>query len=161
MSTQQHSIATGPATGADAADAGAGTAVPAAPAPALHTAHVFAAPAAAPTTSQGGIAGVGQITLALCIVLAAIFAFAWIARRLRGLGAGGRALDIIADIRLGPKERAVVLQVGSQQLLLGVAPGRVSTLHVLPEPLPPAQPNAVLPARLPNFADILRRSLGK
>jgi flagellar protein FliO/FliZ len=36
---------------------------------------------------------------------------------------------------VGQRERVVLIQVGSQQLLLGVAPGRVQTLHVLEEPI--------------------------
>ena len=156
MPNQQHSIET-PAQAGDSAPVQSAASAPGA---APQTAHVFADPNAMAAAPQGGIAGVGQITLSLCIVLAAIFAFAWLARRMRSLGFNGRALDIVADVRLGPKERAVVLQVGNQQLLLGVAPGHVTTLHVLPEPLPPAQA-AALPGKLPNFADLLRRSLGK
>ena len=36
---------------------------------------------------------------------------------------------------MGARERVVLIQVGKQQMLLGVAPGRVQTLHVLDEPL--------------------------
>ncbi len=36
---------------------------------------------------------------------------------------------------MGPRERVVLVQVGKQQLLLGVAPGRIQTLHVLDEPV--------------------------
>ena len=124
-------------------------------------AHVFAAPAADGPQASTGVAGIGQITLSLCIVLAAIFAFAWVAKRMRGFGLAGRPLDIVADVRLGAKERAVVLQVGGQQLLLGVAPGRVNMLHVLPDPLPPTAAAPVLTGKVPNFGELLRRSLGK
>jgi flagellar protein FliO/FliZ len=71
------------------------------------------------------------VTLAL--VLAAIFAFAAIARRLRGVSrSGGVVIRVVAEVQLGPKERAVLLEAGGTRLLVGVAPGRVSTLHVLP-----------------------------
>ncbi len=123
--------------------------------------HVFAAPGAAGPQPAGGVAGIGQITLSLCIVLAAIFAFAWAAKRMRGFGSASRPLDIIADVRLGPKERAVVLQVGGQQVLLGVAPGRVTALHVLAEPLPPTVASQGPRGSMPNFGELLRRSLGK
>ena len=70
------------------------------------------------------------------LVLAAVFAAAWVVRRLRSFGKlGAGAIEIIADVALGTKERAVLIQVGAQQLLLGVAPGRVNTLHVLAEPV--------------------------
>ena len=66
-----------------------------------------------------------QVTLSLVLVLAAVFAAAWVVRRLRGFGKfGAGAIEIVADIALGAKERAVLVQVGKQQLLLGVTPGR-------------------------------------
>ena len=124
-------------------------------------AHVFAAPGAVSSVPGSGVAGLGQVTLALCIVLGAIFLCAWFARRMRTFG-GGRAgaVNVIAEVRLGPKERAVLLQVGTAQLLVGVAPGRVSALHVLAEPLPPQPP---IPPGLEgtSFKSLLRKSLGK
>jgi flagellar protein FliO/FliZ len=125
-------------------------------------AHVFAAPGAVSGTPATGVAGLGQVTLALCIVLGAIFVCAWFARRMRNLG-GGRtgALSVVADLRLGPKERAVLLQVGTTQLLVGVAPGQISALHVLAEPLPPRTPAAPVSPDGVSFKALLRRSLGK
>jgi flagellar protein FliO/FliZ len=69
-------------------------------------------------------------------------------------------------VAVGAKERAVLVQVGRQQLLLGVAPGRVNTLHVLTEPVtttpagPPASSDGTDPAARPDFKAILKRSLG-
>ena len=129
----------------------------------------FAAPEVAeqvPTPSAGGLA---QVTLSLLLVLAAVFAAAWVVRRLRGVGRfGTSAIEIIADAPLGTKERAVLVQVGKQQLLLGVAPGRVTTLHVLQEPVAmdsgPAGGGAgeggAGHQNLPNFKAVLKRSLG-
>jgi flagellar protein FliO/FliZ len=136
--------------------------------------HLFAAPhAASPIVAAapgvGAAGGVASVTLALALVLAAIFAFAWIARRVRGFGnRSGSALDVIAEMPLGPKERAVLLRVGAEQILIGVAPGRVSALHLLREPIEPAKsagpagPSgpAATPGR-PSFGALLKRSLGK
>lgn len=124
-------------------------------------AHVFAAPGVAVSSPVSGVAGIGQVTLALCIVLGAIFLCAWLTRRMRNLtGARAGTINVIADVRLGPKERAVLLQVGTTALLVGVAPGRVNTLHVLTEPLPP-QSAAVPALDGPSFKSLLRRSLGR
>jgi flagellar protein FliO/FliZ len=124
-------------------------------------AQVFAAPGAVSSVPVSGVAGVGQVTVALCIVLGAIFLCAWLTRRMRNLG-GNRfgAVSVVADVRLGPKERAVLLQVGTTQLLVGVAPGRISALHVLAEPLAPPAPAAATLGG-PSFKALLRRSLGK
>jgi flagellar protein FliO/FliZ len=123
--------------------------------------HVFAAPGAVSAAPASGIAGLGQVTMALCIVLGAIFLCAWLARRMRNIGAGrAGAMNVIAEVRLGPKERAVLLQVGTTQLLVGVAPGQISALHVLAEPLAP-QPPAEPGAEGVSFKSLLRKSLGK
>ena len=61
---------------------------------------------------------------------------------------------------------AVLVQVGKQQLLLGVAPGRVNTLHVLDEPVTPqttlaaAPVDGSAPPQPTDFKSILKRSLG-
>lgn len=115
----------------------------------------------APATSAGSLA---QVTLSLLLVLAAVFAAAWVVRRLRGFGKfGANIIQVIADAPLGTKERAVLIQVGGQQLLVGVTAGQVNLLHVLAEPVtPPVTPTsgtAMDPLR-PEFKAILKRSLG-
>ena len=125
---------------------------------------MFAAPQSTSAPHPVGIGGLGEVAFALIVVLAAIFVVAWVVRRMRLGGnrvAGG--LDILADVPLGQKERAVLLKVGNQQILLGVAPGRVNMLHVLPEPLELAKPSAGSPndSAGPTFRNILMRSLGK
>ena len=78
-----------------------------------------------------------QTTLGLIVVLIVIGAAAWAFKRFGNVhvGAQGR-MKIIGGISLGTRERAVLLQVGEQQLVVGVSPGRVQTLHVLESPVP-------------------------
>jgi flagellar protein FliO/FliZ len=134
--------------------------------PAAPAARPFAAPTVTTSAAPSGIASLGQVTLALGLVLAFIFVAAWLMRRMRGFGKTGTGtLDVIADLAVGQKERAVLIRVGTTQILIGVAPGRVTTLHVLPEPvaLPPARsstPGAPGDDR-PNFKSLLMKSLGK
>ena len=133
---------------------------------AQETTRPFAAPSTMTSAPSSGIASLGQVTLALGLVLAVIFVAAWALRRVKGFGhkASG-ALEIIADLPVGQKERAVLVRVGNQQVLLGVAPGRVNTLHVLTEPVslaPPASPiSATGSPERPNFKSLLMKSLGK
>lgn len=123
--------------------------------------HVFAAPQVIGSTHVSGVSGLGEVTLALVVVLAAVFACAWLVRRMRGLGSRvGNAIDVLAEVPLGQKERAVLLKVGPTQILVGVAPGRVHTLHVLAEPLELTKPGAADDSG-PSFRKILMRSLGK
>ncbi len=79
-----------------------------------------------------------HMILGLLVVVLVILAGAWFLRRFGQAPSGGQgAIRILGGISLGQRERAVVLQVGDTQLLLGVAPGRVQMLHVLERPLPP------------------------
>ena len=128
----------------------------------MDASHAFAAPEVVGATHVTGVTGLGQVTLALVIVLAAVFAFAWLVRRMRGMGNRvGNAIDVLAEVPLGQRERAVLLKVGATQILVGVAPGRVNTLHVLAEPLELSKPTATTDDSRPSFRSILMRSLGK
>jgi len=78
-----------------------------------------------------------QTTLGLLIVLLVIAVAAWAFKRFGNVhvGAQGR-MKIIGGISLGTRERAVLLQVGEEQLVIAVSPGRIQTLHVLEKPVP-------------------------
>ncbi|MGH8232424.1 MAG: flagellar biosynthetic protein FliO [Steroidobacteraceae bacterium] len=127
----------------------------------------FAAPLlqAPPGTGSGLL----RVTLALLVVLAAVLAAAWLTRRMRALGSGRALADlqVLAQMPLGTRERAVLLRVGDCQLLIGVTPSNVRTLHVLPAALPPASnPQGPTPAERadeckPTFKSLLLKSLGK
>ncbi|MCF6338330.1 MAG: flagellar biosynthetic protein FliO [Gammaproteobacteria bacterium] len=87
--------------------------------------------------SDSNMAGnLAQTTLGLLVVLLVIGAAAWAFKRFGNVhvGAQGR-MKIIGGISLGTRERAVLLQVGDQQLVIGVSPGRVQTLYVLDKPV--------------------------
>ena len=134
-------------------------------------AEKFAAPQAAERVATPGAGSLVQVTLSLLLVLGAVFAAAWLVRRVKTFGkfASG-PIEIVADVSLGAKERAVLVQVGGKQLLLGVAPGRVNTLHVLDEPvvidrLRASEKSSVDYASAdanprPDFKSIMKRSLG-
>jgi flagellar protein FliO/FliZ len=123
---------------------------------------LFAAPGAAAHGTAAG--GTLEVTLALLLVVGLIALLAWGARRLRGFGIGGTTdrIQVLSDRALGPKERCLLVRVGDTDILLGVAAGSVSALHVFPiganTAAPPPQPVA---AKMPNFKDLLMRSLGK
>lgn len=127
----------------------------------------FASPqTAAPLAAAPHAGSVLEMLLALALVLVAIFALAWLIRRLRSFP-GGRSslLRQIAELPLGDKERAVVVAVGQQYWLLGVAPGRVTLLQpldpsVIQSPQSGAGAVAHVDAPVASFASTLRRSMG-
>lgn len=107
--------------------------------------------------------GLGGAFLALVMVLGLIVGLAWLLKRLPGGGfRQADGLRIVASIPLGAKERAAVIQVGGEQLLLGIGAGGVRTLHVLPTPLPETPP-AQMPTlkNLPDFKQLLAQRLRK
>lgn len=75
-----------------------------------------------------------QTLWSLGLVLGLIFALAWLARRLRGMRAGGSgaAMQVESALQLGAKERLLLVRVEGQQFLLGVAPGSVQLMHRFP-----------------------------
>jgi flagellar biosynthetic protein FliO len=122
----------------------------------------FAAPDVASSLPSGGASGIGQVTFALLLVLIAVFGVAWFIKRLRvATGAGVNGIEVLAQASLGAKERAVIVRVGSERLLLGVASGGVSFLKSLPSDVPGPNPSAGVAAERPNFAAMLKKSLGR
>lgn len=73
---------------------------------------------------------VGQVVGGLLLVTTLIFVLAWLARRM-GYGQlhGGSQMQVLGQIPLSNREKAVLVKVNGVQLLLGVAPGNVSCLH--------------------------------
>jgi len=92
---------------------------------------VAAAPGAEPMAATNLL----QLLFGLIVVLVAIAVTAFLLRRLGRLPQGAGAMRVVAGLSLGARERAVLIQVGDRQILLGVAPGRVETLHVLERPV--------------------------
>ena len=79
----------------------------------------------------------------LIIVLVLIIALAWLVKRYMQIpGMGKGQVQIIGGVSLGPRERAVLISVDGTRLLLGVAPGRVQTLHVLAADQSPPEDDA-------------------
>ena len=135
------------------------------------SAGAFAAPAAASATAAPSLTGLSQVGLSLMLVLAAIFGLAWVARRFRvSQRVGETRIKILSEVALGNRERAVLVRVCGTQLLIGVAPGMLRTLHVLAtEPSAvPAEPAAIASAdsplpspASPCFREVLMKGLGR
>ncbi|MCF5179307.1 flagellar assembly protein FliO, partial [Pseudomonas sp. PA-6-1D] len=58
---------------------------------------------------------------------------------------------------LGPRDRLVLVQVGEEQILLGITPGRITPLHVLKTPVEATRTETATP----EFAQRLMELLGK
>ncbi|MBC3345723.1 flagellar biosynthetic protein FliO [Pseudomonas sp. SWRI196] len=115
--------------------------------------------AAAPAAGSGIAGQLAQLVLGLLLVLGLIFFLAWLLRRVQQAGPAGKGqvIDIVGSRALGPRDRLVLVQVGNEQILLGLSPGTITALHVLKEPVQvPATEQAT-----PEFAQRLMELLGK
>jgi flagellar protein FliO/FliZ len=123
----------------------------------------FAAPDAAAKLSGSSAGGIGQVTVALLLVLAVVFALAFALKKMRAVTGGGvNGIEVLAQTSLGAKERAVLVRVEGSRLLLGVASGQVTLLQVLPASPVDTQPPATKgDATRPSFGQLLRKSLGR
>ncbi len=94
-------------------------------------------PAAAVGTHAVSTSGyVAQVVFSLLLVLALIFVSAWVLRRFATIPGGNpNALRVISALSVGRQEKIVLVEVGGQQLLVGVTPSRISLLHTLAEPV--------------------------
>lgn len=82
-----------------------------------------------------GAGAVLQTLVGLAVVIALVFACAWLARRL-GLqpSARGQLVRTVGGVSLGGKERVAVVEIGDTWLVLGASPGSVRLLHTMPAP---------------------------
>ena len=92
-----------------------------------------------------------RMVLGLAVVLALLGATAWVSRRFRvGAGLRGGLIEVVSGLSLGARERVVLIRVGGDQVLVGVSPSGMRTLHVLNQP--PASGST------PEFANYLDRT---
>ncbi len=101
-------------------------------------------PAASPLepVPYGDITGV---IAALCLVLALLFAAAWLVRRFSGLRGPARGgIQLVAQLPLGVREKVLLLRVGEENVLVGCTQSGIRPLHVWQGPCPEMEPSAVV-----------------
>lgn len=93
-----------------------------------------------------------QTMMGLILVLGCIVLVAWLLKRTTSFhtAANGK-MKVIAGLPLGTRERAVLVQIGDEQLLLGVTPQQVNLLCKLDKTLPADS------SERPDFAGKLRQ----
>jgi len=109
-------------------------------------------PAPADTGLALPAASLLQLTATLLLVVALIFGITWVVKRFSLVTPRrSRAMSVIDELALSPRERVVLVQVGGSQVLLGVGANGLTALAPLAAPidLPPA-------ANAPGFAERLR-----
>lgn len=83
-----------------------------------------------PRVEPFSFANMINMVMGLAVVLALILGLAWLLRKYGRLPATNQVdMKILGGLSLGTRERAVLVQVDGQKILLGVAPGRVNILQ--------------------------------
>jgi flagellar protein FliO/FliZ len=98
-----------------------------------------------------------KLTGGLLLVVIVIFALAWLMKKFNlNQGAQNGLIRIVAGLSIGTRDRIVLLQVGEEQILVGLTPGRIEKLHTLAQPLeaPQGEPASA------SFADKFNRLMG-
>lgn len=77
-----------------------------------------------------------KLTGGLILIVALIFLLAWLVKKFNlNQQSHSGLIKIIAGLSIGTRDRIVLLQVGEEQILVGLTPGRIEKLHTLAQPL--------------------------
>lgn len=76
-----------------------------------------------------------SVFLSLIVVIAIIFALAYIVRRFNVAQAGNGQMRVVASMMAGTKEKVMVIEVGNEQHLLGITAHNINHLAKLEQPI--------------------------
>ncbi len=92
------------------------------------------APKQVPKIGSGG--HLLNVTLGLVAIIGLIFVLSAFVKRFgSGTFSANSQLKILSSMPLGTRERIVLIDAGGQQLLLGITPTSINTLHVFTDPI--------------------------
>ena len=99
-----------------------------------------------------------KLTGGLVLVVLVIFVLAWVVKKFNlNQQSQSGLIRIIAGLSIGTRDRIVLVQVGEEQILLGLTQGRIEKLHTLAVPLEvPGEP-----LKASSFATRLGRLMGE
>ena len=73
-----------------------------------------------------------KLTGGLILVVAIIFLLAWLLKKMNFNQQSQQGLiQIVSALSIGTRDRILLVQVGEEQILLGLTPGRIEKLHSL------------------------------
>jgi len=104
------------------------------------------------------MSSIGNVLFALAGMIVLIFILAYGAKRLQNMQPShGQHIKTLTSVSLGMKEKIALIQVGDQQLLVGITPHSINTLLVLEQPLDLENQHSESPV----FQQILKKALHK
>ena len=102
-----------------------------------------------------------KMFLGLTAVVALIFILAWLSRKMKLVQnfASGYQIKNLASLSLTSREKICLIEVGDKQMLVGVAPGNINSLHVFESKIEIDGDSDVDASNNP-FSKHLKRALG-
>jgi flagellar protein FliO/FliZ len=130
----------------------------------IHTLVLLLCAASAHAAEPASPASAGslfQVLLGLVVVLGCMAGAAWMLRRF-GLAksTSASAVKVVGGINVGTRERVLVVEVGDQWIVVGVAPGRVNALSTMPRQEAVTLPESATPVAK-NFSAWLKQTIEK
>ena len=110
-----------------------------------------------------------KITLGLAFILLLIFVLAWVMKKMQLTPQSGQQMiKIVSAISVGTRDRIALVEVGDEQILVGLTPGRIQKLHTMSSPVQQANGVSVQShgfserfSRLMKRGDNLHGSMGR
>ena len=121
--------------------------------------------ATSPSLVSDPASSIGRVAFTLIGMIAFILLLAYLAKRLQGMSRSntggftgqGKLITTLATTSIGLKEKISLIQVGDQQLLIGITPQSIQTLLVLETPIKQED----IEQQTPVFQAIFKKALNK
>ena len=98
-----------------------------------------------------------QVIGSFVVVILLLIGVLVLLRRFNGVSSQMHGnMRVISSVGVGQRERVVLLQVGVDQILVGVGPGNVRKIHAFDQPVVEASASTT-----PNFSDVWKVAMGK
>ena len=98
-----------------------------------------------------------KLTAGLVFIVLLIFALAWLMKKMQlTQNSHNGLINVVSAISVGHKERIALIEVGEEQILVGLTPGRIEKLHTLKDKL---QVDQNAGNRVPNFGEKFRHMM--
>lgn len=99
-----------------------------------------------------------RVVFGLLSVLLLILVLSWIVKRMQGVQLGSaKGFQSMGSMLLGPKEKIMLVKVGTRYLLLGLGSSQVSLIHDFGDELP----QGFEPTHKPSFSELLKSMVVK
>ena len=77
-----------------------------------------------------------KITLGLAFILVLIFVLAWVMKKMHLTPqSNNQMIRVLSAVSVGQRDRIALVEVGNEQILVGLTPGRIEKLHALANPI--------------------------